>query len=297
MYFRPVALILCLLVCVPAPPLARTLGDNPDKKTGEIERLIRLGSPDELAAHIAKLLPAATKSELDRLSAVSDRTTAMAAGWERVRRTMPEAERPNVVTPDLLAVSRFLGLIEGRLQVPIPMSWQETVMSAKGYGQQRIWFPRSDLVPAERAREPSLVERDGARWLVLKDNESIKLPSTERLAPLSHASAECAGEWAYIALYDSLNSSSYRLFAIDRTNGRVAWSSKVWGLSTVVPRGAVMNTSGSDWHVVIIRLSPETLAVFGFSFRAAYVEVFDRKTGENQCRFSTAYCDAVATRK
>jgi hypothetical protein len=40
-----------------------------------------------------------------------------------------------------------------------------------------------------------------------------------------------------------------------------------------------------------MRSTDETLVVFGISDNAVYVEVFDRLTGENRCRFSTAYFD------
>jgi hypothetical protein len=202
---------------------------------------------------------------------------------------MPETEQVDVVTPDLLAISRFLGLIEGRIRVPIPKTWEETVRSVQGHGQRNIWFPpRPDLVLVARRSEQWLVERDGAHWLVKKGSQLIKFPAEDGLGPVSYATAECAGEWAYVAMYDT--PSAYRLFAIDQGNAKVMWSSKVWGTSKVWPRGVIVN-SGPDWHAVSIRSSGEALGVFGFSSRAVYVEVFDRKTGENRCRFSTAYFD------
>jgi outer membrane protein assembly factor BamB len=92
--------------------------------------------------------------------------------------------------------------------------------------------------------------------------------------------------------------STYRLFAVDQGTGKVVWSSKVWGSSKVWPRGVIAN-SGPDWHFVSMRPSGGTLVVFGLSGTGIYVEAFDRKTGENRCRFSTAYFDfdAIAPRK
>jgi len=220
----------------------------------------------------------------------------MAAGWERVRRTLPETEQDDNVTPDLLAITRFLGLIEGRLQVPIPKTWEETVKAAHGRSQRSIGFPRSDLVLVARASEEKWrVERDGAHWLVKKDSQLIKLPAEDALGWVLHATVECAGEKAYVALYGA--PFAYTLFATDKSNGKVIWSSKVWGPSKVWPPGVIVNTSGSDWHVVTTRSSGETLVVFGFSGSAVYIEVFDCKTGENRCRFSTAYFDEIAMRK
>ena len=99
-------------------------------------------------------------------------------------------------------------------------------------------------------------------------------------------------------MYGSL-SDAYRLFAVNQGNGKVIWFSKVWGLTRIMPRGVIVNTSGPNWHVVSMRSSGETVVVFGFSWAAVYFESFDRKTGVNRCRFSTAYfdLDAVTSRK
>lgn len=199
---------------------------------------------------------------------------------------------------DLLAITRFLGLIEGRLQVPIPKAWEETVKSAMGYGRKRIWFPpRLDLAMAARNDGQWPLERNGTHWLVKKVNQSIKIPADDH-DPATDASVACASEWAYVAVYDSL-SDAYRLFAVDQHSGSVIWSSKVWGRSSVSPPGVIVGRSGSDWHFANTRLSGEMLVVFGFSGQALYVEAFDRKTGKNRCRFSTAYFefDAFPPRK
>jgi hypothetical protein len=295
---RFVCVTVGLSLFASASGYVNTAGRLLEDKTESPPSLSRAGSPRELAVGISKLLSSSPRSELGRLASVPDCTTAMAAGWERVRRTMPETEQEDAVGPDLLAISRFLGLIEGRLHVPIPKTWEETVKSATGRGQRNIWFPpRSDLLLPERNFE-WLVERDGAQWLVKKDSQLIKVPAGNDLGPLSRARVECTRERAYVAVYGSL-SDAYPLIAVDQANGKVLWSSKVWGTSKVWPRGIIVNTSGSDWHVVTMRSSSETLVIFGFSSRAVYVEAFDRNTGENRCRFSTAYFDfdTIAPRK
>jgi hypothetical protein len=281
--------MLGLFMHVAAPTQVARAADEPGGKRADLVHLSGTRSPEELAARIAQLLSTSTRSDLDRLASAPDCTAAIAAGWERVRRTMPSTELEDVVPPDLLAITRFLGLIEGRLQVPIPKTWEETVKSATGHGQKNIWFPpRPDLALAARRGERWPLERDGAHWLLKNERRLIKLPAEAGLGLVSNATAECAGESVYVAVYGSL-SDAYRLFALHQDNGQIMWSSKVWGPSKVWPRGVIVNISGSDWHVVTMRASDEMLTVFGFSGRAVYVEAFDRKTGENRCRFSTAY--------
>jgi hypothetical protein len=297
MYRYPIAYVtLCLLAHMVAAAPVKMAEDTPGDRRENTVCLSGAGSPEELAGRLAKLLSASTRSELQRLVSVPDRTAAMAAAWERVRRTMPETEQVDVVTPDLLAVSRFLGLIEGRVGVPVPKAWEETVKSAVGRSQRNIWFPpRWDLALIGRSSGQWPLERDGAHWLVKKDSQSITLPAQDQVETFSDATVECAGESAYVGLYGSLPTSAYRLFAVNQGSGNVVWSCNVWGTSRIRPRGVIVNTSGSDWHVANMRASGETLVVFGFSSRAVYLEAFDRKTGENRCRFSTAYFDFDAS--
>src|SRR5579859_3591959 len=75
---------------------------------------IRADSPKELAIQLNSLFSASRIGELDRLASAKNCTVALAAGWERVRRTVPEAKHGEIVSPDAKAIARFLGLIEGR---------------------------------------------------------------------------------------------------------------------------------------------------------------------------------------
>ncbi len=297
MHFRQVACVtLSLLLQVADSATVPRSEDRPKNNKESIECLSGSNSADDLADGIAKFLSSSTRSDLDRLVAVSDSTAAIAAGWERVRRTMPETNHEDVVTPDLLAITRFLGLIEGRVHVSIPKTWEATVKSAIGHSQKSIWFPpRPDLLLMDRHNANWRVEREGANWLVKNDRQLMKLPARNDDGAIFHAAVESAGEKAYVVLYGGL-SHAYRVSAIVQGTGKVAWSSEVWGFRELWPRGVIGSSSGSDWHVVTMRSSGETLVVFGYSGRAVYVEVFDRKTGVNQCRFSTAYFDSVAPR-
>ena len=105
---RPFACVaLSLLVHVAASDSVVRAADKPGNQKEETAGLSQPGSPEELAARFGKLLLTSTRSDLDRLASISDCTAAMAAGWERVRRTMPETQQKAVVTPDSLALLVF----------------------------------------------------------------------------------------------------------------------------------------------------------------------------------------------
>jgi hypothetical protein len=251
--------------------------------------LSRVGSPRELSFRIRKILSSSPTSQLDRLVTVPDCTLALAAGWERVCRTLPEEERDEAIGLNEQAVSRFLGLLEGRIQFPIPEPWEASVKAAKGYSQRHINFARPKPADQSVIREGHL-RRVGSQWMVKQESQLIKLPAEDGFGPIDYAAAERAGGTVYVALYGS-PPYPYKLFAVDRATGRVLWSSKVWAISDW--RGY----SGQESHDVFLRSAGETVAVFGISGPAVYVDGFDQKTGENRFRFSTAYFDRSSPRE
>jgi hypothetical protein len=223
---------------------------------------------------------------VDRLATAPDCIVALAAAWERVRRTVPTAKQRDPVTPDAAAISRFLGLVEGRTQTDMPQAWEAAVKSAQGSCRARIWFSCPEL--ALEALKRDRPWRDGREWIVQKDQLSIRVPVADFLGPVDNVAVHLETEAAYIGLY-GWPPVPYRLFAVDRTSKKIIWSSKAWAA------GGLMSYQGQGWHLAEMRLVRGTLVAFGVSDGCAYIEVFDTKTGENRCRFSTTYFDFDAS--
>jgi hypothetical protein len=287
--YRLVCLTLGLLLLA-APWRSKVRAEErTDEGEGTTISLGRVGSPRELSIQIRNLLTSSSRSDLDRLVTVSDCNIALAAGWERVCRTLPEREQDEPIAPDGLAISRFLGLLEGRLQFPIPQAWEASIKAAKGYRQRDIGFPRSKV--AERALTTQTpLRRVGSLWLVKEGRELIKLPADKVLGRVNVATVVLSNERAYVALY-GWPPSPFRLFAVARGSGEVVWSSKVWAA------GDWLSYSGPGWHDVFMCSAGETIAVFGNCGTTVYIEAFDKKTGECHCRFSTAYFDKNSPRE
>jgi hypothetical protein len=266
--------------------------ETPPARTGDTDGLLflkRAGSPLDLALEMRKLkfsrMPA---GELNRLVSMPDCTVALAAGWERVRRTMPEAKKNEVASPDKAAISRFLGLIEGRVQTPIPEDWETAVKSAFGSGQWSITFSSPNSAKIAFAPKRPL-KRSADRWIVEPDGQSIQIPPGYLVQATTQLAMHLAGKTAYVVLYNSLP-FPYRLYAIDKDSGQVIWTSEVWPFS-----GVIFGT-GIGCHDAMIRSTDESVAVFGLAGGCAYVDVFDKTTGENRCRFSTGYSVYGASR-
>jgi hypothetical protein len=191
----------------------------------------------------------------------------------------------DLLRPDGRALWRFLGLVEGRIQTPIPEAWEASVKSAQGSGRAAIWFPYPELLGGNLKKYKP--QKQGREWIVETDHLSIKVPVEDGLGPVGSAAVHVDTEVVYIALY-GWPPNPYRVFGIDRASKNVIWSSKASAA------GGFKHYEGQGWHIAEMRVAGETLNVFGISEGSAYIEVFDKKTGENRCRFSTSYFDVTA---
>jgi hypothetical protein len=280
-----VALLVLAVASCSSAPAAQEFGG----KVKNLKPLSLARSPRELAVRLNKLLSSSSTIELNRLVAEPDTTVALAAGWERVSRTLPASRQEEPLAPDDQAISRFLGLLEGRIQIPVPAAWEAAVKSVKAHRQGEVRFSR-----VKEAGQPfpdgAFLRRAGERWIVKKDGHLIKLPANDGLGPVDFAAVEIAPERAYTALF-GWPPVPYELSATDRGSGEIVWSTRVWAT------GDWLSYSGTGWHFVAIRSARESVAVFGISFDSVYVEVFDKNTGKNSCRFSTANFDTNSPRK
>jgi hypothetical protein len=99
---------------------------------------------------------------------------------------------------------------------------------------------------------------------------------------VDNATVELTDQTAYVALY-GWSPYPYSLYAIDRSSSKVIWASEVWA------SGGLVTYQGRRRHVVELRVRGGMLAIFGVASDCAYIEVFDKKNGQNECRFSTEY--------
>ncbi len=262
------------------------------------EVAVNLTSPGWLTSSVVRHCQEASAEELDALVTGADDTIAIAAGWERVRRTMPEETQDRLVPANEIAVSRFLGLVERRTHVQIPRIWNECVLKVDGYNRSWIRLPlvqalgispendsednkaAVDALPMLR-RMDGHISDDGDTLAVEAPSGTFKFPVDHRYAYVDSASVAVKDDAAYVALHGS-HPTPYSLYAVDRHSGVSLWSTEV--------RAGWMSVdfSGPGFHVVEMQVTDEAVAVFGIGCGAAYLETFDTKTGTRTCGFSTA---------
>jgi len=296
-------LVLALAGCVGSSASSDRLKDEEKR----IKQEFNGDLPWELVRSIKKTILGASAEELDNLVADPNCRIALAAAWERVLRTVPEQEEPSEeqlrewsktwssgpsVSPDRSAMSRFLGLLEGRIGVAIPQFWGRNFQCASGKGRN-MGFANYEDEDQERSEDPGAApagadslfivpERKGDHLVLKQGSEALLLPAEDG-GWMDRASVGLTSNMAYVALYHAGSACSYNLYALNRHSGKVVWSASVWG------DGNLIDSTGIDWHVVELRATDSEIVVFGISGCAAYVEVFGKETGEDRCRFGTDY--------
>ena len=247
--------------------------------------------PWQFAERVNGLFSGVSEQDLRRLVADPDSTIAVSGGWHRVLQTVAEGTLGESARPGNAALNRFLGLVEGRVGVPIPDFWEAGVLSTVHQRAERaewddyVYFPTPQRLENGAHERPSdagdwSLRRADDRWLVTQGGVKWSLPAHDGRGPVDHVRVHLRGGNAYVALY-AWPPGGHMVHSVDRSSGRVVWSSEVWadcGLTAY---------TGYGWHEVEIRTTSDQLVVFGLSTHIAYVEVFDRRTGQNLWRFNT----------
>lgn len=289
MRLRLLALICCLGTAAVSPQgPSDAHGQASDKDAAAmLAVLLAADDPEELAWSYHELFMKASEEQLRGLLSHTNDGVALAAGWERVRRTIPEGDELADVKPERTALSRFLGLVEGRLHMPLPPIWEAALQSTSSNGRANIWFGDPDEIGAKVVVHGDATENDRRADFRCEDHQcrvtvgdkTWLLPSEDLVETMF---VELSRTTAFVALY-CWPPASYTLYAIDRESGKAFWTSKVWA------HGDLCMWTGRGWHHVELRTRGNAVVVFGVEGSVAYVEEFDAGTGKNLCRFATSY--------
>ena len=279
-----IAMAMCVTLCLSgcSDDSARSDSEQPDAQP-----VAGTTTPSELAKRTRDRLGDALTQDLDELLVSPDCSTALAAGWRRVLQTTtnPNVRSGGNARLEKIAVIRFLGLIEGRLRVSIPSRWERIVLMAGRQAPGLVSFdvrptPPTAVESTEARSATTTLHRNNGQWVAQQDGKSWSIPAEDGLGPVDSAAIVIDGNMAYIALY-SWPPFPYKIYALE--GDRVLWSSRVFAA------GDLMSYTGIGWHEVTLRVGSHGVTVFGVSGNVAYVEEFDKKTGDPTCRFSTLY--------
>jgi hypothetical protein len=305
-FIRPLLRALALLPLIASVALGcakrgsslKTARGSPPQPSGGVQ-LMEIGSPGEFAAAYRARFTGATDEELRRLCAGSDRTLALGAGWEKVRRATPVVQEEGPPRPSSSALARFLEIVRDRVGEPAPV-WEKTVRASFLSGADISFSPEPEPAmdlealglyrrqqPPTRpaAQEPS---SDDFLRIAANDVRSVRTDPFARHAYFNAACVLLTLDAAYVALYEKWPASPYPLYAIARPSGKILWSTRVWAED-----GFLLGIyDGQGFGKVELREHGDEVVAFGVSVGVAYIEVFEGATGVCRVRFCTEYFDS-----
>jgi hypothetical protein len=293
--FRTTASFLCACVFTSV-----ALGQESEPLTPGLQNLVRAitnaSNAEEAARSYIKLFKGANRDKLQRLKKVAQQGVALRAAWEEVLLSgTPRRDAKaylDLVEP--VAVSRFLGFVEGRLEIELPSWWESAVKNAHmggcgkltpslsggglyhyvGFGDHKISMPKTMSV---QPKEKGAVVRVGKPSIYLSP-EIVE----EHLRHSHCLSAAVDQDNGYFAFHNDVG-VSYPLVCVERKSGNVLWESEVWASAFKGYAGGV-----SLEHVVVVTKG-DCVLVFGSGGYCFYIEAFERATGKNVFRFANWY--------
>lgn len=253
-------------------------------------------SPRQRRALSVELIQKAPLDSLQRLMMGKTDDVAIAAAWELVLRKSNShfGENKIVTKPSDELLSWFVGFIEGRLRVQVPIEWNRCLKGLRAVG----YFISTDIDPFSAEAPYTQTSDDtrsfpksikveekeegidlivGSRHLLLPRN--IALEEVEELRAIS---ASAVGDKILVVFLPDLPAKTEKLFCFEKT-GELKWTGSVWtGLGT---RGGGFTGIGFQW--VFWSSRDDIIYLFGAFTEGLYIEGFDVRDGQNIFRFHT----------
>jgi len=283
---------------------------------GTVEHVLKTYLVPDGGHSVARLLEKASAEQVQEYKIHSQNTIALHAAWEEVKRATrigpkyreeidEEGPEPQFKM-DRSALQRFLGFVEGRLQVTPPGWWQDAVGRAYAYGNDlsALWLP------SPRKRMPYLktdfglnvhnqlsVELLAGGALEVKSgNLSCRIPARyfEDLKPTGDVAkpgilfkddiglSVWMDEDRCVFTFHGGAPAGFLLHCIDRKTSNEIWSTHVGG-------HLFGGFGGGFFHSVEMRRHGDALYIFGMYGTLFYIEGVSLKDGSNLFRFGTAY--------
>jgi hypothetical protein len=270
----------------------------------------------DLKRAYAAILTHASPQTLGDLKKSTNTALALSAAWRETIQDAVILDAPgNKVNP---AFARFVGFVDGRLPVELPLWWETTVTDVHGqYDGDSAAFPLVSNPFADEKAWPHAPRgvttkqvRAGLEVWIEGVQIPVAIPATHILIPedlLKRARVKWtrpgwedyvsqAGIVSPIVDGDSVfvviaSGKAYAdpsvLARFDRTSGKLLWESEVW----LGNRLSSISTSATSFDdIVEPRIGRDgNVYVFGTTLYSAYIEAFARTDGALRFRFGTVY--------
>ncbi len=265
------------------------MGSGPASAPGVSTKgeLVRSATPTDFRNGLVARFRDADAAKLTEYLESEDTTLAIAAAWEKARRTIAPGESADAAYP-ATALARFAGFVEGALHVQPPTHWEEGLSSAVYRNRTFTGF----AAPHAPSKEPGF-DREKRAWIVTAGKREFRIPANQFDSDGSHTysiTLSDDGEFAFVAMY-TMTPSKFPVFRIDVESGRIQWRREIWG-------GVWLGAgSGPCPQHVDLLIRDKSVYVFGVGILSLFIEELDVSTGDVETRFGTGYMDWVSPRR
>jgi hypothetical protein len=285
---------------------------TPTSSGSPLASLTRAETFEQAASAYAESFRSRNGASADEFLHSADTTTAVHAAWLRCRRQRVRNDAA------ICSPSRFLGFLEARMQVELPLRW-EVALIARALGGladdasliEAAWRPYQGACPELQRIGPGgdyllrgyplwknssgflsppdvRVDRDGDVLTIQQGKMTIRLAhgvTSHEVDRKDHCVVTLGPQRSFIGFYDAF-AESYPLICVRTVSGDLIWKRKVLAIG-----GELLASKrfGPYGHNVAMMLSGDTVAVFGDDEFSCYVEAFSVATGERVFRFCTDY--------
>ena len=277
---RPALIVEIAAVAVLAGASAAARAGDP------VESYVNAVSPLDRSEAEQRLFAAASLGRLRELKAHPHDSVAVRAAWETVSRAADRDPNKDGEFVGRAEMQRFLGFVEGRLDIVLSESLEATLLKARH--SNGVYFSPEKFYPTERtaagpttARGTGAVKDESADTLVLtKGGRSLGVPSDVLGDDLKAGLLfDISGENAFVATYSS-PCMGYDLKCVSVGSGETRWTAPVRAQTLGIP-------PSQGFHVATAQTAGRVVYVVGVCNDAFYVEGFAIEDGRPVMRFST----------
>jgi hypothetical protein len=273
-------------------PTSVTAARAGDAMEERVQRIVRAQTAYEAGKGYEELFRLGGPHALRVLKASPHRGIALRAAWEEIRTRIPRDKDAVALRIDSARMQRFLGFVEGRLALPIPGWWEDTLLEARAYGPSNIFFPPREIIVYQKTDIDLLsapgtsVRKKNGEVLLSNGKQAVTIQASvlheDRGRTARYLTPLIDKECCYLAIHAD-RASPYSLLCVGRKKGNIRWSSDVWAA------GGLVHYIGQGYHRVTLLLDGDALMVWGVGDDSAYIEGFKTEDGTSLFRFSTSY--------
>jgi hypothetical protein len=285
--------VLAGILLAVAPPGWRA--QPPEQTESVIQKLAAeiatAESSSEAVKGYAKLFKTPTPELTRQLKGLPQDGIALRAAWEeailkgKIREDSTKLDRQ-------VAIARFLGFVEGRLGISLPVWWEEAIHKAGNEGKGHIGpgLPKNPYHHVASGRwefdmpnGQSISRTDDSTTISFCD-ETMSIPKALVDEVIGgRMSVLIEKDRCFVASHNTLG-YSYPLTCLDRKTGKLLWKASVWDWASRIP-----GATGTWYEYVSVVGKNDRVYVIGTGVHNFYIDAFDQKTGKNVFRFANCY--------